>query len=240
MHKQPLQMKKSKLYFFLAILAGFFILSPLLAQPRTISGKVTTETEGTLPGVNVLIKGTTIGTITNPEGKYSINVESGNAVLVFSYMGYLSQEIAVGSLTELNIILIPKLTIVDEVVVIGYGSLQKRDLTGSVAQVKSRDFEKVASSSFEQGLSGQMSGVHVTTAEGTPGAGLIIKIRGSTSINASNSPLYVIDGFPLMGNNESMGASNFASFGGHTKQSPLSTLNPSDIESIEILKDASA
>lgn len=219
---------------------GFFIFSPVSAQLRTITGNVTTRTEGPLPGVNVMIKGTTMGTVTNPEGYFSIDVENENVVLVFSYMGFLSQEITVGSLTYLNVILTPKFTAVDEVVVIGYGSLQKRDLTGSVAQVKSADLEKVAASSFEQGLSGQMSGVQVTTAEGTPGAGLIIKIRGNTSINASNSPLYVIDGYPIMGNNESMGSSNFASFGGHTKQSPLSTLNPSDIESIEILKDASA
>ncbi len=233
-------MKKSKLYFFIIFLVVFFISSPVLAQIRTITGNVTSESEGILLGVNIFIKGSTKGTITNPEGNFSIDVKDENSVLVFSYIGYLSHEITVGDLTEMNITLTPNLTSMDEVVIIGYGSLQKRDLTGSIAQLTSVDFEKVAASSFEQGLAGQMSGVQITTTEAAPGAGLIVKIRGNTSINASSSPLYVIDGFPLMGNNESMGSSDFSSFGGHIKQSPLSTLNPTDIEKIEILKDASA
>lgn len=189
------------------------------AQERTVSGTVkSTEDGGALPGVSVLIKGTTTGTITDIDGNYSIAVKDTNAVLTFSFVGFASQNIAVGERSALDVELSPDLLALEEVVVVGYGTVKKSDLTGSVASVKSEELNAFPAVSAVQTLQGRAPGVQISANNGgQPGTNYSISIRGTNSINGSNNPLYVVDGF--------VGA----------EMPP-----PADIESIEILKDASA
>lgn len=203
-------------------------------QQKSISGKVTDSSGATLPGVSVVVKGTTTGTITDGNGNYSLSKIPENATLQFSFVGMKTQEIKIGTQTSINVVLAEDAIGIEEVVAVGYGTMRKIDITGSVSSIKSEEISKTASSSFENSLQGRMAGIQVNTKEGSPGSGLEITIRGGTSLNASNAPLYVIDGYPIIGSNESTGGE------GLTSQSPLVTLNPSDIVSIEVLKDASS
>ncbi|MDD4032427.1 MAG: TonB-dependent receptor [Bacteroidales bacterium] len=189
-------------------------------QQVTVSGKVTDANKQPLPGVNVVVKGTTTGTITGTDGSYSLRVPNSQAVLQFSFIGYLGQEIRVGNQGTINVILAEDTQALEEVVVIGYGTMKKSDLTGSVASVKPEEMMKRRPSTIEQGLQGMVSGVTIIKDSGAPGAGSSIRIRGTGSINNSNEPLWVVDGIQV-------GTS-------------ASWLNPNDIESIEVLKDASA
>ncbi len=200
--------------------AGILIFSAqgLFAQ-QSVSGRVTDAAEGQgVPGANVVVKGTTIGAITDMEGNYSISVPGADAVLVFSYIGYLEQEIAVGNQTSIDISLIEDIQALDEVVVIGYGTVKKSDLTGSVAVVTSEQLSKTPATSLARAIQGRASGVLVTQS-GNPGSGPTIRIRGTGSINQDPNPLYVIDGV--------VGGS-------------MNDINPNDIESFQVLKDASA
>lgn len=187
-----------------------------------ISGTVTDEHNMSLPGVNVIEKGTTNGTTTDASGKYTLIVQDESSVLVFSFIGYVSQEIPVNGRSTVNASLIPSVQSLEEVVVIGYGTTQKKDLTGSVASVKGEAFENVPVSRLDQALQGRVSGVQVTQVNGSPGAPSTIRIRGGNSILGNNEPLYVIDGF-IVGTDFN-----------------LNKINVNDIESIEILKDAAA
>jgi len=197
-------------------------------QTRTITGKITSsEDNSELPGVSVLIKGTTTGTVTGIDGEYSLEVPEGS-ILVFSYVGFTSQEVEVGNNTVIDLVLSPDLTRLSEVVVVGYGTQQKKDITGAVGSVKSEEFNKGIINSPGQLLQGKVSGVNVTSSSGAPGSGQRIIIRGQGSIRQGTGPLFVIDGFPL-------GLAGTGSAG-----SPLNFLNPEDIESIDVLKDASA
>jgi len=201
----------------------------------TVSGTVTGEGE-TLIGVNVVAKDVaTLGTITDLDGKYSIDLPDGNQTLIFTYTGYQPQTIEVNGQSVIDIGLEFDAIALDKVVVVGYGKVSRRDLTGSVSSVKGEDLTKIQSISFEKGLAARAAGVQVTSTEGGPGAGVKIRIRGGTSINASNDPLYVIDGFPIQSSNQ---ATNVGL--GNSSSSPLASIDPSDIESIEVLKDASA
>ncbi len=213
-----------------AILMLLLFLPGILdAQEYNITGKVTDKSTGeSLPGVYVLIKGTTSGTATGADGSYSVSVPNANAVLVFSYVGYISQEIPVGSNTVMNVSLELSTKELEEVVVIGYGTVRKTDATGSVAVVGSEDFNKGAITSPQQLLVGKTAGVVITTGGGAPGSGSTIRIRGGSSMSASNDPLIVIDGVPL----ENSGPSGM--------DNSLSVINPNDIESMTVLKDASA
>lgn len=190
----------------------------IIAQ-QVISGKVTDATDGQpMPGVNVVVKGTTTGTITDVDGNYSIEVSDPDAVLVFSYVGYLEQEHSVEGSTEINVEMKEDIQALEEVVVIGYGTVKKEDLTGSVAVVTSKDLTRTPSSDLSRAIQGRASGVMVTQS-GNPSSGPTIRIRGIGSINQNPDPLYVVDGVIT------------GSLGG---------LNPNDIESFQVLKDASA
>ncbi len=218
--------RQSNLLKLLFIIVALFSFSAMYAQQMTVSGTVTDAADGMpLPGVTVAVKGTTLGTITTPDGQYSLNVENGQT-LVFSFIGYKSQEIIVAN-TSINVGLEEDVIGMEEVVVIGYGTVKKEDATGSVTAISTKDFNKGAITSPQELLVGKTPGVQITTAGGEPGAGATIRIRGGSSLSASNDPLIVIDGVPV--DNSIAGMRN-----------PLSTVNPNDIETFTVLKDASA
>ncbi len=201
-------------------------------QQKKVSGKVTDESGLPLPGVSVVIKGTAIGMITDGSGEYALVNVSDHAVLQFSFVGMKSQEIPVGDNSVINVVLQEETIGLEEVVAIGYGTVKKSDLTGSVSSIKTEDLRKVPVTSFDQAIQGRASGVQVTQASSAPGGRVMIRVRGGNSLSSSNEPLYVVDGYPI-----SAGTSAGGSGAG---QNPLATLNTSDIASIEILKDASA
>lgn len=193
-----------------------------------VAGKVTSGDDGTgLPGVSILEKGTSNGTVSDAEGNYSISVNP-NGTLVFSFVGYASQEVSVSNQSSLNITLQADVTSLDEIVVIGYGEVQKKDATGAVMAIGNKDFNKGVLTSPQDLVVGKFAGVSVTSASGAPGANSTIRIRGGSSLTANNDPLIVIDGFPI-DNTTPAGISN-----------PLASLNPNDIETFTVLKDASA
>lgn len=209
-----------------------FSSEKLLAQQRTVTGKVTSQEDGApIPGVNVLIKGTTTGTATDADGNYSINVSGSEAVLVFTFIGYQNFEAVVGSRSTVDVAMAPDITQLSEVIVTGYGTQLKQDLTGNIAKVGGEAIQNTPISTFEQALQGRAAGVLVTSQNGKLGQGMNIRIRGSSSISASNEPLYVIDGMIVTSDNLS---SNSAG------TNPMADINYNDIESIQILKDASA
>lgn len=217
--------KNLKVVLFLVAMLSF---SLGYAQVKTVTGKVTDAENGEpLPGVTIVVKGTTNGTITNFDGGYTIDVEEGET-LTFSFIGYTAQEVVVDASNVLNLQLTQSVESLDEVVVIGYGQVKKEDATGSVTAVSADDFNKGNITSPQDLLVGKASGVVITSAGGAPGAGATIRIRGGSSLNASNDPLIIIDGIPI-DNNDVSGSSNFLAF-----------VNPNDIESMSILKDASA
>jgi TonB-linked SusC/RagA family outer membrane protein len=208
------------------VFLNVLLLSTLQAQEvpneaqNIITGIVSNTSGEPLLGVNILIEGTESGTITDEEGKYSISVSKGGR-LVFSFLGFESQTILIQDQTTLDLVLNEEVSALDEVVVIGYGTQRRSDLTGSVAQVGAREINEFPATNVLQSLSGRAAGVQVSPTTGAPGAGLNVRIRGTNSIQGSNEPLYVVDGFPIFGNNPTI-------------------LNNTDIESIEVLKDASA
>lgn len=207
----------------------------IVAPAINVTGQVTSEEDGTgLPGVNVLVKGTSTGTVTDVDGNYRIDVPGTESVLVFSSIGFLSEEITVGSQTKINIVMVPDIKSLEEIVVVGYGVQKKSNLTGAVSSVKASEIQEAPFTSIDQGLVGRASGVMVTQTSGMPGAVASIRIRGSSSLQGGNEPLYVIDGFPVYN------GGGYGNTGGNARMSGLSTINPADIESIEILKDASA
>ncbi|UYZ62398.1 SusC/RagA family TonB-linked outer membrane protein [Hymenobacter weizhouensis] len=200
-----------------------------------ISGRVTDRATGQgIPGVTVLVKGTTTGVSTNADGTFSLTVPD-NATLVFSGVGFVSQEVAVGSRTTIDISLSTDTKALSEVVVVGYGTQERRDLTGSVASVKGKDVANVPTPTFESALQGKMAGVQVTQGSGVAGSTAAVRIRGVGSLTAGGEPLYVVDGVPIV--NEDNSARNFRTA---SVTNALATINPNDIESIDVLKDAAA
>ncbi len=189
-------------------------------QQKTIKGRVFDPNGIPMPGVNVLEKGTTNGALTDSDGKFSIEVSSGQSVLSFSFIGYTTQDVAVGNQTAINVTLVEIVTGLNEVVVIGYGTAKKKDLTGSVASMTGDVMRDVPSSNITQALQGRVSGVDMEQTSTKPGSQLQIRIRGTRSLNASNDPLVVLDGIPFAGS--------------------IGDINPSDIKSVDILKDAAA
>ncbi len=198
--------------FFGAILASH-------AQVRTITGTVTaSDTKESLPGATILVKGTATGSVTDIDGRYTIKVPNEKAVLVISYIGYTPQEVEIGKNSVVDVVLVMKKTTLDEVVVIGYGTVRKSDLSGSVGSVKSEDITKITALNPVQSLQGIVAGVQVTSSSGTPGESPIVRIRGVGTFNSSD-PIYVVDGI-IMDN--------------------IAYLNCGDITSMEVLKDASS
>lgn len=218
------------------LLAIFGFTAFSLAQ--TVTGTVTDKKGEPLPGVTVTIKGTKNATSTNNTGVYTLNNVGADAILVFTAAGIATQEISVGSRSVVNTDLATSVSNLNEVVVIGYGTRKVKDLTGSVASLGEKDFNKGVITSPEQMIQGRTSGVTITPASGEPGAGVSINIRGTSSIRSGNNPLFVVDGVPLDGGGTSGGLD--LGFGVASARNPLSFLNPNDIENITILKDASA
>ena len=212
----------NSILFVLLFVPGF-----LLAQ-TTVSGIVTEQsTSLPLPGVNVLVKGTSNGTATDFDGNYQINVNNGD-ILTFSYVGYVTQEITYSGQSTINVALAEDASQLDEIVVIGYGSVKKEDLTGTADLITSDDFNQGPVVSAQQLISGKIAGVTVTSGGGAPGEGQNIVIRGLGSLSLTSSPLIVVDGVPL--DNGGVGGT----------RNPLNLINPNDIESMVVLKDASA
>jgi TonB-linked SusC/RagA family outer membrane protein len=205
--------------FLLGNALQLLITSVIFAQGVNITGRITSaeDTEG-LPGVNVVEKGTTNGVVTDIEGAYSINVSEG-ATLIFSSVGFVAEEVIVGNQSVINLELVPDITQLEELVVIGYGTVKKSDLIGSVASVGGDDLVQVPVSTVAEALTGRMAGVQVTTTEGSPDAEIRIRVRGGASLTQDSSPLYIVDGFPV---------------------NSISDLSSSDIQSIDVLKDASS
>ncbi|MBC8085036.1 MAG: SusC/RagA family TonB-linked outer membrane protein, partial [Hymenobacter sp.] len=226
-----------KLLFMTGLVAWAAAPSALFAQaPQTIKGTVTDGANGEgLPGVSVVVKGTTIGTTTNGDGTYSLPVANDDATLVFSYVGFQTQETSVKGRSTIAISLQTDQKALEEVVVIGYGSVKKSDVTGSVASVRTEDLLRTIPTSINQGLQGQVAGVQVNRSDGAPGAGISLTIRGANSISGGSEPLYVIDGIPF-----TSPAPTSATDSQRQSTNALSYINPQDIESMEILKDASA
>ena len=197
------------------------------AQPSKIFGKVTDSSGAPLPGVTVVVKGTTNGTVTNVDGEYSLSNISEDAILQFSFVGMKMQEIQIKDRTTINVILEEETIGIEEIVAIGFGTQKKRDISTAISSVSSESIEDKQVPSFTRAIAGEMAGVRILNSNNAPGGGTNIKIRGVSSINASNDPLIVIDGFPIKD-------------GFDQTENPLNFVNPNDIESVEVLKDASS
>lgn len=215
------------------MLALFFSFTSVYGQQLKVKGTVTGD-GSLLPGVSVAVKGDQVGSVTDFDGNFEISANKDD-VLVFSFVGFKTLEVDLEGRNNLEVNLTADVSELDEVVVVGYGSVKRKDLTGAVSTIKSDEIEKIKTTSFEGAIASKAAGVQVVRSEGGPDAAFKIRIRGGTSINASNDPLYVIDGFPIMGGSVSTSIGQ-----GNSSTSPLATLDPSSIESIDILKDASA
>ena len=198
-------------------ISAFLFLNTMM-QAQTVTGKVS-DANGPLPGVNVVVQNTKNGTTTDFDGKFMLNNLPENAVLSFSYVGYVTQDVAVNNQSALNVILAPNNEVLQEVVVVGFGSSKKKDITGSVAIIGSKEFDGRANTGIGNALEGKVAGVQITKPSGQPQAGYTIRVRGTSTITAGAEPLYILDGIPTTSINE---------------------ISPSDIESMTVLKDASS
>lgn len=230
-----------KKMIFRSLLGVLTFLCFSMGQAQTVTGTVVDET-GPLPGVNVSIRGTSTGTTTDFDGVYSLSGVPNDAILVFSFVGYATQEIGVNGRSVINVNLLTDAAELSEVVVIGYGQTTVRDATGAVSSVSSEEFNRGVISSPEELIQGKSAGVQITQSSGEPGAGMNIRIRGTNSVRSNNNPLFVVDGVPLAGDNTAAGGQDVTGGEGGTSsaRNPLTFLNPNDIESVSILKDASA
>jgi len=208
------------LYAFMVLACLLFANMSVYAQGFQVTGVVSDESGETLPGVNVMVKGTTVGAVTDVNGNYSITVPDGNAVLQFSFVGYNPQDIVVGNQRQIMVTMAESSTALSEVVVIGYGTARRSDITGSIVSIKADAIREMPSTNVMQALQGRLPGVDMINTGNRPGDNMQIRIRGQRSLTATNDPLVVLDGIPFPGN--------------------ISDINPSDIESIDILKDASS
>ncbi|MFN3138661.1 MAG: SusC/RagA family TonB-linked outer membrane protein [Allomuricauda sp.] len=226
----------------ITLLRSFLMLGAFLCfglvKAQTVSGTVS-DANGPLPGASVLVKGTTNGTQTDFDGNYTLNDVGEDATIVFSYIGFQTQEIAVNGQSTINVTLTEDAQALDEVVIIGYGQTTVKDATGAVAAVTSEEFNGGVIASPEQLIQGKTAGVQITQASGEPGAGVNLRIRGSNSIRSNNNPLFVVDGIPLSGESTTPSGGDVIN-GSNATRNPLNFINPNDIESMSILKDASA
>ncbi len=210
--------KINKVGYLLLVCLVFFSITGSYAQSLTIQGKVTETDGGVLPGVTVLLKGTSVRTATNNEGSFSLQTPDGTGTLAVSYIGYETLEIPINKRPMINVTLQPSSEALDEIVVVGYGTQRKQDVTGSISTIKADDIRTQGSNSIQKSLQGRVAGVQVESAGGNPGSGVRILIRGTGSLN-NNNPLYIVDGIQV---------------------DNINNLNPSDVASMDILKDASA
>lgn len=206
----------------------------VLQATGKVVGTVVDQQGEPIIGVTVRVKNVNIGTTTDVDGRYSVNA-SKNGTLIYSFIGYKTQEVSIHGRGSINIVLVENSQLLDETVVIGYGSVKKRDLTGAVSSLKSEDLLRTNPTSINQGLQGKLAGVMVSQADGAPGAGITIQIRGANSFTTNTEPLYIVDGMPF-----STGDAPSTDYGTKQKNNPLSLISPQDIQSIEVLKDASA
>jgi iron complex outermembrane receptor protein len=225
----------------LTILLFGWTFSSLTAQEVTVTGKVTDANDGSpIPGANVIVDGTKSGTVTSVDGSYSIKVSSPSSTLVFSFIGYKSKKVTVGESTQIDVQLEVDVTNLDEVVITGYGTSKKKDITGAIASLHGDDLNKPGATTPEQLLQGKIAGVQIISNNGEPGAGSQIKVRGASTIRANAQPLYIIDGIPMDMQSTSPSGIAGSALGGAPATSPLNSINPADIESVDVLKDASA
>ena len=227
----------NKIFFLLV-----FLPTIVFSQSKTITGSVTDDVGLPIPGVSILVKNTkNLGVATDFDGNFNITIPFNQTkILVFSYLGYTTQEVNVSKTTNVNLIMIPDQTQLDEVVVIGYGTVLKKDVTGSLVTVEVKDNVANQSGTIDQLLQGRAAGVQVTQNAGAPGSGISVKIRGTNSLRGNNEPLYVIDGVIISSAGEDVVAAGGVGNSGQEAQNGLNGINPRDIESIQVLKDASA
>lgn len=224
-------------YFLIALMMLVSIQS--FGQGSNVTGSVTAmESNEPLPGVTIVVEGTTTGTVTDANGQFVIKVPNLESSLKFSFIGYLPQTISLKGKTSINVVMEPDLVKVDEVVVVGFGAQTKREMTGSVSKVKGDQMSTIASTNFQSTLQGLASGVTVSNSSGLAGAPVRIRVRGTGSIFSSGDPLYIIDGVPVDSENSGLFANTGR--GGAPPANPMSNIDPNDIESIEVLKDAAA
>jgi TonB-dependent starch-binding outer membrane protein SusC len=215
------------------VIAALLLLIVPIVSPQTIqiSGTVTGSEDGkVIVGVSVQVKGTTTGALTGADGKYNIPLTANSQALIFSYIGFKTQEVAINGKTQIDVVLEQDIYKVDEIVVVGYGTQKKKEVTGSISAVKGDDLKSFATPSFETQLAGRSAGLNIFKPTGILGEAPIIRIRGEASIFKDNIPLIVVDGIPVITGNQ----------GGYTPSNALGDINPADIESIEVLKDGSA
>ncbi len=226
-----------KLCFYRAILfslllAGWVALPDAHAQTRRITGEVTSEENGTsLPGVNVVLKGTTTGTITDADGAYSLQIPEAGGILEFTFIGLVTKEEEIGNQSVIDMTMAEDTRQLNEVVVVGYGTQIKRDLTGNISSVSGQEIQNVPVPTFEQALQGRAAGVFIESNNGKLGQGIKVRVRGSSSVTASNQPLYVVDGIPITSQSQSSDDS---------ETNPLADINFNDVASVQVLKDAAA
>ena len=235
------RMRDSRAFKVVWIMLAVFLLvsTDVLADGIKITGVVRDANGEGLPGVNVIEEGVKSGngTITDMNGRFTLSVNSNRSQLRFSFIGYETQVVAVGKRTIINVELKEQTTLMDEVVVVGYGSMRRKDLSGAISSVRSSDLMQGAPTSLTQGLQGRLAGVLVNQSDGAPGSGVSITVRGTNSFSTNSQPLYIVDGIPFeTGGTPTSGANE----GNNTTANPLSLINPNDIESIDVLKDASA
>lgn len=247
-----------KTFFLMFVFAACFVVDGsagqrtagmLVLQGQPVRGQVLDSGGSPMPGVTVVIKNTNQGTITDVNGNYTLSNVPGQATLLFSFVGMKSREMEVAGRNVVNVTLEEETVGLEEIVAVGYGSQRRKDLTGSIARVKGEDMIQASTGSFDQMLQGKVAGVQISQTSGAPGGNVNVLVRGVSSITGGNQPLYVVDGFPV---GTGGGGSDMSNFGGgnftsegmarntQNRINPLSSINPSDIESIEILKDASA
>ena len=236
MIKKQLNIKRKSILLIAFVVFGFSQIAS--AQNLIVRGQVKSETGELLPDVSIQAKGSKKGTNTNFDGNYKIRIPKGVTVLTFRYLGFETLDVVIGSNPILNITLKQELNMLDDVVVIGYGKQRRGDVTGAITSIKSKEIERTVNNNLGDALQGKVSGVQVSHEDGTPGGAFKINIRGAAAITGSTQPLYIVDGFPIevFDDNSDSGSP----YDGASGDNPLDFLDPSMIESIEILKDASA
>ena len=221
-------MKKYVLQRVLLFIVSTTLVLFSFAQEKTVSGIISDQNNAPLSGVTISVKGTTRSTITESTGAFRISVPSSNSILVVSYVGMKTEELAIGNNENFKISLIPDISTLTDVVVIGYGKSTRANLTTAQSSVSSKDIEKTVNTTIEQAIQGRAAGVYITQNSGQPGGGISVAVRGINSINGNTEPLYVIDGVQIRGG----GTAN--------SSNPLAGLNPNDIEDVQILQGPSA